>query len=806
VFLSLSLQVIAQHPISNNMIKGTIVDSMTHLPVGFATVVLLDSNTSRPIHSVIARKDGSFEIEGIVGWWYVLEIASVGYLSISRRIASGDLAQKSDLDLGTIFMTKASKQLKDVFVIAGRPIVRQEIDRISYDVQADPESKSNDALEILRKVPLITVDGNDNIQLKGSNGFQIFVNGRPSALMANSPAEVLKAMPAATIQKIEVITVPPAKYDAEGILGIINIITLKKTDDGFNGSLFARYNNIFGERGSVTFNLKKAKLGLNILLGLGRQPTVTTQAGSQLENFAPPTILSQDGQNSNGGNFNNGQVRLSYELDSSNLLTAFLDFFNRQFSPSSYRYSQFFSPPDSLTQAYPLINIGTSRTSALDIGANYQLGFNRFKDELLTFSFQYSSSSNDQQNAVSSSDGFNYVGSTYNQQNTASAKEQTFQLDWVKPIRGVQMEAGAKAILRNNFSNFGDQNLDSATHQYTVDTALTNQFDYHQNVYSIYNSYQLKLNNWTIQAGLRLENTAITSLYNTEDSTYLDQHYLNLIPAISIQRSYAKRGSFTLGYTERIQRPGLQQLNPFIDRSNPEFITTGNPALRPVLNHVIELGYSAFAKVYLNVSVNYSFANNTIQNVTSLINDTVTLTTYANVGKNQSAGLNLSTNYPITSKLDFSLNAQLAHLWITGTYNGQFYQNDGTQGNANAFLKYNFDHDFSLNLSYGYFSGNIFLQGKSSDYEFTSINILKDFFNKRATLSLTLNNPLKKFDNYSAYTKTPDFEQSSYSRYYYRQFRLAVNYKFGHLNSELKTNHRGIKNEDVQGIKSSENQ
>ncbi len=405
---------------------------------------------------------------------------------------------------------------------------------------------------------------------------------------------------------------------------------------------------------------------------------------------------------------------------------------------------------------------------------------------------------------MTTTDRFNYSGSDYDQQNSSGSKEHTLQLDFIKPAKKLIVEAGAKAIFRNNFSNFDSENFDQATGQYLPDTSLTNQFSYHQNVYSIYNSYQLNVTNWVFKAGLRAENTDISGSFATSTEG-ISQHYINLIPAISVQRNYRKTGSFTLGFTERIERPGIRQLNPFVDRSNPQFIVTGNPELRPVLNHIFELSYSKFAKVSVNASLSYTFANNTVQSVTSLISDTVSKTTYLNVGKTQSAGINLSMNYPITDKLIFNTNAQFAHLWITGIYNSQFYKNNGNQGNISAFVRYNFNSDFNASIGYGYYSGNVFLQGKSSDFVSASLVIIKDFLHKKATFSLTIYNPFKQYNISSNYTQTPDFEQSAVTQNYDRNFRLAFNYKFGKLKADIKNSHRSINNDDVKQDKGSEN-
>lgn len=716
-----------------------------------------------------------------------------------------DTSKNHLIDIGKIDMAAAYGQLKEVSVTAFKPLVKQEIDRISYDVQADPESKANDALEMLRKLPLISVDGSDNIQLKGSLNFRIFINGKPSALMVNAPSEVLKAMPATSIQKIEIITVPPAKYDAEGITGIINIITYKRTDEGFNGSIFGRFNNVFGERGSLSFNLKEGKLAINSLFGLGHQPLKTTVGSSGLNNFSPGSDLTQKGQNVNGGSFNNGQTMLSYEIDSLNLLTAAVDFINRKFIQNTFRFSQLSDSPDSTIQSYQLNNFGNNSIGALDLGVGYQFGFKKNKSELLNLSYLYAFASNIQDNALMLSDQFNYSGTDYDQQNTTNAKEQTVQLDFVLPVQNLIIESGAKTIIRNNYSNFGEENFNLTIGQYISDSSLTNQFSYHQDIYSLYGSGQLKWNTLTFKAGLRLEKTLINSSFSSGNSAPA-RHYINLLPAISIQRNLERKGSITLGYAERILRPVLQQVNPFVDRSNPELIVTGNPGLSPVLNHIIELSYNRFAKAPVNVNLNYTFSNNTIQKVTSLLSDTLTETTWLNVGKNQSAGINLGTGYPVTAKLYFSINAQLSYLWLTGFYNAELYRNEGKQGNVYAYSKYYFAHDVVATINFGYASGTIFLQGKSSDYIYTSLNIIKDFLKKRATFSFTFYNPFQLYNIYSTYSKTPDFLQSSFTQNYYRMIRLALNFKFGHLNGTMPSNHKTIKNDDLPENKNNENQ
>ena len=787
-----SLKLSAQQKPHSFVIKAVVVDSATDKPLSFVTVILKNRATGQAVKSMLTKDDGSFELL-VAKDQYKLSLAYTGYLP--RIISITDSNTRADL--GKILMIATKQQLNEVAIVADKPLLTKEIDRISFDVQADPESKSNDALEMLRKVPMITVDGNDIIQLKGSNKFQIFINGKPSALMINSPSDVLKAMPAATIKKIEVITIPPSKYDGEGLAGIINIITVKRTEQGMNGSLFGRYNNIYGERSSLSLNVKEDKFGMNLLLGSGHQPINTQEQSARLTTYSPTSILTQDGFLKTGGNFNNGRADLSFEADSLHLLTGIVDFTNRRFASDPTLNSQLMTSSAGISQSYLLNSIGENNTGAFDLGLSYQLGFSKNRKELLTFAYQYSWSSYFQNSTATISDPFNYSGTNYLQQNNTGTKENTFQVDFIDPVKNWVIEAGTKMILRDNQSDFYGTNQDPSSGQYLVDTALTNRFDYHQDVYSLYNTYQLKVRDWTFKGGARIEYTSILAGLSA-GNTFPDQHYLNLIPALSIQRDLKEQGIVSLGFAERIERPGIKQLNPFIDKTDPEFIIVGNPELRPVVNHLAELSYSRFGAVSFNASLNYAFANNTVQTVTSVVSDTLTRSTYLNAGKDRSAGFNLSINYPVTPQLTLNINSQLAHAWISGIYDQELYHNQGNRGNAGAFARYNFNSDLNATINWGYNSGMLYLQGKTSDFYFSSFNMIKDFDHKKFTVSLTVYEPYRQYRNMSAYTITPAFEQSNSTQNFARYMRLALNYKFGKTKAIQAVRKPVIRNDDVK--------
>lgn len=784
-------------------VKGIAIDSAANKPLGYVTVALYDTTSKKSVKAGLTKDDGSFQLTAPVGKPYQLVLASVGYKNKTINISGKD----ADVNVGKVFLEISSKQLNEVSVTAVRPIMKQEVDRISYDVQADPESKALTALDMMRKVPLLSVDANDNIKLKGSGNYKILINGKESAMVAKDPSDVLKAMPADNIEKIEVITTPPAKYDAEGLSGIINIITKKNADQGYNANISGRYNNVFGPGMYAHASVKQGKLGVSVFGGVNHNTGFNAGFGNTQTIFGGQTT-TQTGYGSNQFHNYFSSAELSYDIDTLHLLTGSVELFHGNSDQTNSQFSDTRNYDGSIAQQYEQQSVANTSFQGLDATINYQIGFKRNKDQLLTLSYKFSFSPNTQYN----NDAFSQRVNDYQSQqpdfflnNNAGERSHTIQVDYAQPFKVITIEAGGKAILRSDFSNFQRSDLDSATNQYGLNPLYTNDFKYQQNVYSLYNSYQLKMDKWTGKAGLRLERTTVGANFVSANSA-VNQSYNNLIPSVSIQRSF-KTSSINLGFTQRIQRPGIYQLNPFVDNSNPKFISTGNPNLRPELNNTFELNYSNFSKNSFTAGLSYAFSNNSIQNVSSLFvdstatnpHDTVTKTTYQNLGSNRTLGLNVNANFDITKQLSLSLNGFVSKVWLRGTYNGQFYQNSGITGNAFANAGYKFDNGYRIGIDAGFFSGNVNLQGKTSDFIYNSLVVTKEFLKKKATISLVANCPESKDNNFTSTTTTPQYYQYSYNENPYRTFAVRISYKFGKLKSEIKKEQHGINNDDTKG-------
>lgn len=799
-----ALPVFSQTKSADITVKGIVIDSVTNKNLDFVTIAIQDPLTKLSVKSTLSKADGSFELNVPSGKKYYLILASIGY---NNKILPLNVNDKA-INLGRILFSSSSNELKEIQVTTVKPILKQEVDRISYDVQADPESKAVTALDMMRKVPLLTVDAEDAIKLKGSGSYKILINGRESALMAKNPSDILKSMPATNIQKIEVITTPPAKYDAEGLAGIINIITKTSADQGYKIGLSTRYNTVWGTGMNVNATVKKGKFGYAGFVGFSRQRKNTNLFDNTQTRFAADaadvTVLAQNNADTHIGKYYYTQNELSYEIDTLNLLSASLQLYRNPSNSEANQLSDLFSVNHAILQQYRQKNISSDYYSGYDANLNYQLGFKKSKEQLLTLSYKYSYSPGKSNIDSRYSDLIGSGQQDFLQNNNQGVKEHTIQLDYVQPFAKLTVETGAKAILRNNFSEFTTDTLVSPG-IYNRNQLQSSRFDYQQDIYSAYNSYQLKLDNWTAKAGLRLEHTNIAAAFAAGND--LNTNYTNLIPSVSVQRKL-KSSSINLGYTQRISRPGIYTLNPFINNSNPLFISTGNPDLKAELSNSFELSYSNFSKGAINMGLSYAFSNNSIQNVTSYrdttiagVNQKITSTTYQNIGTNKTLGFNINTNLQLSKMLSLSLNGQISEVWLEGFYNGQLYSNNGYIGNAFTNIGYRFGNSgYRAGVNAGYYSGSVLLQGKSKYFISNAYSVTKELLHKTASIALVANNPYSKYWNRTSETNTPDFAQITNYNQFYRNFAVRLDYKFGRLSGEIRKNQRGINNDDASSV------
>jgi outer membrane receptor protein involved in Fe transport len=784
-------------------VKGALIDSAAKTPLGYVTVSLINAATKQPVKSALTKDDGTFELDEVVSRAYKLSVSSIGYKTKSINISGKDVIT----DIGKVMMSPSTNGLSEVTVNADKPLIKQEVDRISYDIQADPESKVLNVLDMLRKVPLISLDADDNILLKGSGDYKILINGKPSSLVVHSPKDIFRSMPASSIQKIEVITTPPAKYDSEGLAGIINIITNKKVDNGYNGGINISDRGPAGGPGmGGSFTFKSGKFGVASYFGLNQyQQPQTTSLNSRVTTGEGASDLTQSGVRRSNNHSGYIGTEFSYEIDTLNLVTAEFNINGGNSTSYSDQNSSKTDSTNAIAQAYNIANGGKGHYDGFDVGFNYQKGFEHHKDQLLTFNYKFTLSNSSQFNSLGIIDRVNYpvLGNPdYQQNNKQKSQEQTIQTDYAQTIHTVNIEAGLKGIIRNGDSNFEYDSLrydplNPGLAQYDLDPFRTNAYNNTQYILGAYNSYQYNLGQWGFKVGGRLEETIVNADFISSAAT-VNQNYLNFIPSISINKKFAGLNSLNFGFTQRISRPGINNLNPFVDRSNPNFENAGNPNLKPVVSNNFQLNYSRYKKGSINVGLSYSVASNTIQQI-SIFDPVsgITRSTFDNVGKNRVLGSNFNINYPLTRLWNFSLNGNLNYLWIAGTVNGLPTNNKGIQGYFNASTGYKLKKGYRVNANLNFNSPYISLQGKSNAYLYSAFSGSKEIVKNKLTVSASVSNPFTKFRNNVNRTNGANFMQVYYSQNYLRVYAVSLNYRFGKLKDAIRKNQRVINNDDT---------
>jgi hypothetical protein len=514
------------------------------------------------------------------------------------------------------------------------------------------------------------------------------------------------------------------------------------------------------------------------------------------------TLLNQNGYKHN--NSRNGYVgtELSYEIDSLHLLSGEFSYNSYHNDGNSYQ-SSLLSDAAGILQAYNINNDNNGHGNGGDASVNYQIGFKADKNRLLTFSYRYAGYRNDAFSNLQLSSEVNYPIPDYQQPNSSTISEHTIQADLVYPVKKVIIEGGIKAILRSDNSDYQYLRLNSNTHQYNPIDSLSNQFYYTQNVFSIYNSYQFNLAKWSVSAGMRAEETIINAHFLT-NGTVTSPNYLNVVPSLAINHPLGS-GGVGLAFNQRIQRPGINRLNPYIDKTNPNFVTTGNPRLRPNAVNAAQLNYSTgnAGKISLFAAIDYIFVNNFSVPVTSFDSTTrITSVTYQNTGKGHGMDFIFNLNYNVTPKYSISFNSNSTKFSLSQMNdNGTSYLNRWmTMEELSNVLR--LDKGWSFNASVRYNGvAPTSIQGYTNAYISSNIGLNKEIVQHKLYFAVSVNNPFTKFRNIVDTTTGSNFYENNINQTYFRSASISLNYNFGGLNGEVKKSRKSINNNDTNNNK-----
>jgi len=795
-------------PSITGKIAGTVIDSVTKKPVAYASVAIYLSNGKAPVNGMLTDESGGFKIYNIKPGSYKVTITFVGGYKTKTINPVVTTASKPDASLGNIKIRPDNGDLGEVTITAKAPLIESHIDKIVYNAEKDITNVGGNASDVLQKVPLVAVDINGNVSLRGDANVKVLINGKPSGAMSASLSDVLKTIPADQIKSIEVITSPSAKYDAEGSAGIINIITKQKNASGLSGSVSGgvgtRQNN-----GNFNLNYNKNRFSLSANVGgnltwpqtsiTNFNQTITTPQSTVGGVTTPGSVTNNiDTRSTDIKRYGSiSSITAGYEINGYNSLTSTFRYnrggFN-QTGPSSDSSRTAVAGGVPTGYQYTNNTIQHNLFDGFDWSVDYTHKFHKEGEEL-DLSAQWSHS------IVNTNYTNTYTGdSPFDPQrgiNDGTNNEYTFQADYTLPIsKLLKWEAGGKTTVRrlnSDFDVFGQDVAEGGTLDIPL-YDLSNIYKYNQNVYAGYSVFTFTLpKNYTILAGGRFENTTINGDATTtdQDLSPVTQNYNVFIPSFTIQKQFGTSQTLKLSYSKRITRPSLTYLNPFVNMSNPQSESEGNPDLRPEISQTVELNYNTFIKTsVINFSIYYKHINGLIESIvvpdstgTAAKSTAGTISTYQNIGSNNSWGSSFfgSINPVKILTIRGSINAYTYSPDPTG-YFAADHSADGTYVQYNAFAMAEVDLKSIVGQVFAVEnSPRRTIQGTNPSFSLLGFGVRKQFDNKKASLGINVLQPFNKYKYFNQNISSPDLTQTSSTAFPFRSVGLTFSYSFGKI-------------------------
>jgi outer membrane receptor protein involved in Fe transport len=778
---------------AQTLLRGKVQEKKLSNPVEYATVSLLKEG--KIVDGATTDSIGQFTITNVETGSYQIKTEFLGYQADTTTVFIVS-ANKTTMYIPVINLAPNKQMLDEVTINSSTPIIENKIDKIVYNAANDLTAQGGVALDVLKKVPQVSVDVDGNVELQGSTNIRFLINGKPSGIFGSSLADALASIPASEIKSIEAITSPGAKYDAQGSGGIINIILKESKMKGINGSINLSAGTRL-ENGAVNINVRKGNVGISAFVSGNAQLNSRSLNNQDRHSFDATdntyTRLQQDGYSD--------IIRKGYQAG-----------INVDWSPSKtdfitggFQYDYFSNQKEGITQQQQDntdINghsIGSQQTKRYSLSKYHNNSFNgnvdykkKFKQEGREINLSYNGSysipvSSYEQTQTNAGELSPNNGSASN--NPGKDNQTYLSLDYTQPIsKDIIIETGAKTSFQH-INSINDQSIfQPSLNDYEYAPSLSYNMNYNMNVYAAY--IAASINSWNfihIKGGLRVEHTDVTLDYN---NTHIPSYNI-LSPSIILSHNFNKQQSLKLAYSRRLERPEYDELNPFLNLSDPYNITTGNPLLKPEIGNNIELGYSRSFENGGNFYVALTERINTsdVKPFTTFypsfaVGDSVytdvSITNRQNVGEEYNSGAILSVSMPINN-FNIRGNAMFIQRHMVNHLDGANPVTNALTLRFNLNASYKFSHGFMAEAFGNYRSPTTSIQGKQPQFITYTFAIRKQLFHNNASIGITATNV---FSNYVNQVTT--IESTNYSSYAARSLPLrsvgiTFNYKFGKL-------------------------
>lgn len=772
---------------NSGTITGTIIDKQSKKPVEFATIVIQKKSDETVIDGSVTDTKGKFSVGKIADGEYVISYSFIGYAKKTSQPFIID-AQHRSVNLGELFLESSFQELNNVEVTAEKSTFTSSIDRKTFNIGKDIMTTSGTASELMQHIPSLQVDIEGNISLRGSENVLILINGRPSSLMGANRAAVLQQMPANTIEKIEVITNPSAKYKPDGTSGIINIVLKKNKDLGFNGSVITNLGNDWRSNASLTTNYNSGRFNIFASYSIRQDERLrlTNDFRQRKDNLS--NILSTTQQNVSDMSHPLSHIvrtGIDFNLNEKNVFGVSGSYNYRSF----VRYetnSNYISDAEGIaTSDYDRSRRDPEFEKDLEFTTTYQHIFS--EDHELNIDFTTSKSAEEENNHYSTLYRIPVIPTTLD--NTLidqGGRESQLLIEYKNPFSdNTKFEAGYVLESAINDQTFFGEFYNPSTSLWIKDIQKSNHFKYNQNVHALYSTIEHTMGKFGFLAGLRAEQAFITSHLITTDST-IPNNYFKIYPTLHLSFKATENNEFQLNYSHRVNRPEGDELNPFPEYQDPLNLRVGNPHLKPEDIHSLEAGYSYKQNKTTFISTLYDrYTYNGKTEIIKYLNDSVLLTTRENLSKSNSIGLELILSTEIGKATTLNLSSNTYYNRIDASSLG--YSNNKSNFvwniNMNANTKITKTTVFQLNTNFT--STRLTPQGKILPTFFINMGVRQDLWKRKASLILTVSDVFNTLRN-TTELNTPILYDKSIRKRSPRIIYTGFVFNFGKSNAKQK--------------------
>ena len=782
LFFFLSTRVVGN---VSGTISGKVIDQDTGDPMEFVSVAVYNAEDQSLVTGTITGTEGEFSIKGVGQGEYYIEVTFIGY---DKQVKKGIDIQsgRTEVQVGDIVLPRAVSQLAEVEVVADELGVEYKIDRKVINVSQQLTAASGSAVDILENVPSITVDVDGNVALRGSTGFMVLIDGRPTVL---EPSEALQQIPANTIENIEIITNPSAKYNPDGTAGIINIITKKDKLKGFsgtanlNGGTYSRY----GAGALLNYSKKKWNVFLGADLNHGQRPGVSSMERTTIKNDTTYYTKS-DGEREGQRHFWVVRGGLGYNITDRDIFNAEFNYGYFGWQNSTDQNYQEWTAPGNQLNNYISQEAGKRSGNFYSFAFNYRHEFQK-KGHFLTTDFSYRNRDGEDTSTNQLIDPDGEISSGQINTEDGPGREMQINTDYTLPIgENNKLEAGYQSRLGSSADATSLSFYNPASGEYELQPEFTNETNYKRDIHSVYGIYASESDKFGYQIGLRGEYTyrVISSLvYNQE--FVIDR--LDYFPTVHTSYKLPADQQVMASYSRRIERPRSWYLEPFITWEDAFNVRQGNPDLKPEYIDAMEIGYmKGLGEHSLTFEGYYRITSNKVERIRSVYQENVMMERPENVGKDYALGGEMVLNLSLFKWWKADLSGNFYQYRLEGAVEQQNFDRESFNWNTRLSNTFRFGKGTRIQLNSRYNSATVTAQGKRGDYFTADMAFSQEFLNKNMTAILQVRDIFGRVIR-DRYESGPDF--SSYSEYYNRapRINLTVNYRFN--NYQKKRGGRG---------------